>query len=346
MRTRPTGRSPRPRTNDQCIDFEYLVGAIPTTVQWDEKVSGFVSVLGISKHVTSHYLFTTKLHLDLRFELCNGGLVDATDPNSAPLSLNPYYNPDGLSDCFPAGKGNQCGITVTFKNVTTTHTQTAGTIDFIAHKPGSSKEDLLVSHDFMYLPTNDKCTPDGTPTCANRTILDPSALSGPLDNMNGDIRGGAQAAYTKEHETDPLFTVVLSITNDPKAVLAAPTGPFPLGPGVKSTLLPGVLNVELRQERDAQLQVAGSTGCNGVFSTTVDLVGLNFPKSKTGGTFLVHDETRSVPDVTGTFTTDANGGFDTGPLAMAAQTGDKITAFALLVSGAAGVLDPIQYCIG
>ena len=61
----------------------------------------------------------------------------------------------------------------------------------------------------------------------------------------------------------------------------------------------------------------------------------------------MHDETRSVPDVTGTFTTDANGGFDTGPLAMAAQTGDKIAAAAFLgTAAAAGVLDPIQYCIG
>ena len=139
---------------------------------------------------------------------------------------------------------------------------------------------------------------------------------------------------------------MLSITNNLEDVPAAPQGPFPLGPGVGSFPLPGELNVELRQDAFAQLQVAGSSGCLGVNAASVDLVGLHFPPNATG-TFGVHDATRSVPDVTGTFNTDSNGGFDTGSLPINAQTGDRIEAGASVGSvGAYGLVDPIQYCIG
>ena len=325
-----TGTLSAARTNDQCIDFEFLMD--PISAQWDEKVAVKVFTVFGGVRFTTHYLFTTRLQLDLRFELCNGGFVDGSDPNSKPLSVNPSYNPDGVADCVKSDGTKQCGVTVTFRNVSVSHNRTAGVIDWINITPGTSTENLKIAHDFMF---SSNCTPDGTPQCARRTILDPSTFSGPLDNINANIRVGANGAAKLTH--DPRFTVVLSLTDDLAEVLE----------GAFVHQLPGELNIELRQDSVAQLQVAGSTGCNGVFSTTVDLVGLNFPANKTGGNFFVHDETRSVPDVTGTFTTDANGGFDTGPLAMAAQTGDKIAAAAFLgTAAAAGVLDPIQYCIG
>ena len=336
------------RTNDQCIDFDFLVA--PTFAQWEEKIVVHASARGLSflgkKTFITHYLFSAFLQLDLRFELCNNGSLDASPGStSAPISVNPYYNPDGVPGCvFPDGT-KQCGVIVTQRNVIVSHNRTSGTVDWIEVKPGTSTEDLNIAHDFMFLPTSGekKCPYDtdqvqDPPTCAIRTILDPSTFAGPINDINTQIVGGAQDLVTNYPglHLDTAFTVVLSITNDLKYRVA----------NGHVEQLPGVLNVELRQDHVAQLQVAGSSGCNGSNAASVDLVGLNFPPNATG-TFGVHDATRSVPDVTGTFNTDSNGGFDTGSLPINAQTGDRIEAGAAVGSvGAYGALDPIQYCIG
>jgi hypothetical protein len=230
--------------------------------------------------------------------------------------------------------------------VIVSHNRTSGTVDWIEVKPGTSTEDLNIAHDFMFLPTSGekKCPYDtdqvqDPPTCAIRTILDPSTFAGPINDINTQIVGGAQDLVTNYPglHLDTAFTVVLSITNDLKYRVA----------NGHVEQLPGVLNVELRQDHVAQLQVAGSSGCNGSNAASVDLVGLNFTPNTTGN-YTVRNASQPVPDVTGTFTTDSHGNFDTGTIPINAQTGDVIKAAANDGHGGAayGLLDPIQYCIG
>jgi hypothetical protein len=304
----------------QCFDFDYLVN--PNTVQWNERVD--VDIFHVT--LTSHYLFTADLQLDLRFELCNNGLVDASNSSIDPLSVNPDYNPDQLPDCFvPNGSGGftkACGITVTFRNVSVSHKKTSGTIDWIARK-GNWRANQQVANGFT----------------SQRLIQDPSTLDGPLQSLNGQLRAGAQKVVDLLH-TDPRFTVVLSLNTDPSSAPAAPVGPFPF-----PTTLIGGINIELRQEQFAKLEVAGSTGCNNVSSASVDIVGHNFTPNVTA-LVKAHDATRTVPDVGAIVGVNGLGDFDTGSLAINAQTGDRIEAFAADgTRTATGVLDPIQECI-
>jgi hypothetical protein len=303
----------------QCLDFEYLVD--PNFIQWNELVK-----VRIGTNLTSHYRFTARYQLDLRFELCNSGNVDASDPNSSPLTVNPYYNPDHLSDCVvpddAGGYKNVCGITVTFRNVSVSHTKTAGTVDWIKHI-GNAKVDQKIADGF----TN------------QRKVLDPATLADVLNKQNAEIRAGAQEVVDLLH-TDPRFTVVFSLNDNVVVAPAAPVGPFD-----SASMLPGELNVELRQEQFALLEVAGSSGCLGVQSASVRVVGRNFLPNHVG-VFSVHNASRSVPNVGGVFNTDASGVFDTGDLPISAQTGDRIEAFAGDgTRSATGVLDPITECI-
>ena len=307
----------------QCLDFEYLVD--PNTVKWNELVK-----VRIGTNLTSHYLFTANFQLDLRFELCNSGNVDASDSNSSPLTVNPYYNPDHLPDCVvpddAGGYKNVCGMTVTFRNVSVSHRKTAGTVDWIKHI-GNATADQKIADGF----TN------------QRKVLDPATLADVLKTQNAEIRAGAQKVVNLLG-TDPRFTVVFSLNDNVALAPAAPVGPFFSEFGIPS-LLPGGLNVELRQEQFALLEVAGSSGCLGVQSASVGVVGRNFLPNHSG-LFSVHNASRSVPDVGGVFNTDASGVFDTGALPISAQTGDRLEAFAGDgTRTATGVLDPISECI-
>jgi hypothetical protein len=308
----------------QCLDFEYLVD--PNIVQWEEQVGA--SILHVRFKTT--YRFAAKMQLDVRFELCNGGVVDASDATSAPLSVNANYNPDGLPSCdVPDGHGGftkMCGVTVGFRNVTVTHSKKSGTIDFIAHKSGGhAQENKDIANQFT----------------SERKILDPSAFKTPLDNMNGQLRVGAKKAMNLL-STGPLFNVVFALNPVLDDAPAASVGPF-----ATPTTLPGELFVELRQEQFAKLEVAGSSGCNGSSQTSIGVVGHNFTPSTTG-LYRVHDATRSVADATGVFHTDGNGDFSLDGLSVNAQTGDRIEVYTADAFGrtATGALDPIQYCIG
>jgi hypothetical protein len=307
----------------QCLDFEYLVD--PNTVKWNELVK-----VRVGTKLTSHYLFTANFQLDLRFELCNSGNVDASDSNSSPLTVDPYYNPDHLPDCLvPDGSGGYrklCGITVTFRNVSVSHRKTAGTVDWIK-LIGNAKADQKIADGF----TN------------QRKALDPATLADVLTTQNAEIRAGAQKVVDLLG-TDPRFTVVFSLNDNVAAAPAAPVGPFYSEFGLE-TLLPGGLNVELRQEQFALLEVAGFSGCNGVHAASVRVVGRNFLPNHVG-LFSVHNASRSVPNVGGAFNTDASGVFDTGDLPISAQTGDRIEVLAGDgTRTATGVLDPISECI-
>jgi hypothetical protein len=302
----------------QCLDFDFLVD--PSWVQWSERVDWSV--------FTSHYRFTVRYQLDLRFELCNNGLVDASDPTSSPLSVSPYYNPDHLPDCYvPDGSGGYqsvCGITVTFRNVSSSHTKTDGTIDLISHGDGGNAgADQQIVDGFT----------------SERRVLDPSSLGDTLGNMNAQLRAGAQKIVTLLH-TAPSFLVKLSVNGSLDAAPAAPVGPFPL-----ASTLPGELNVELSQVRYARIEVAGSTGCNSVSSASVRVVGHSYLPNHVV-LLAVHDATRTVPNAGGIFHTDASGDFDSGDLPINARNGDRLEAFAGDgTNGATGVLDPITECI-
>ena len=129
-------------TNDQCIDFEFLMD--PISVQWDEKVAVKVFTVFGGVRFTTHYLFTTRLQLDLRFELCNGGFVDGSDPNSKPLSVNPSTTRTALRTGVKSDGTKQAPATVTFRNVSVSHNRTAGVIDWINITPGTSTENLKI----------------------------------------------------------------------------------------------------------------------------------------------------------------------------------------------------------
>jgi hypothetical protein len=302
----------------QCLDFEYLV--TPNEVSWVERASYSV--------FSSDYNFVVSYQLDLRFELCNHGIVDASDPTSAPVFVNTFYNPDHLFSCTAS-----CGVTVMFKNVSASHQQLNGTFDLIGDGPGNAATDQSVVNGFT----------------SHREILDPKTLGGGVDDMNAGLRAGANAAWLAFH-TDPRFVVDFSVNDNVDTVPIAYSDrthdlmAAGLYPGEQ---IPGELHVELIGTHYAILNVSGGTGgCNNIpiTSGSVRITGVSFSANHSG-LFRVHDATRSFPNVLGVFYTDAQGGFDTGTVAITAQPGDRIEVTAGDgTHTATAALDPISSC--